>query len=59
MFVDIRKVDYLVYKLQINFVLFIHYLIIYISNTQSASEDSGCGLFAYRIYEEFHISLYK
>ena len=30
MFVDIRKVDYLVDKLQINFVLFIYYIIIYI-----------------------------
>ena len=25
------------------------------SNIQSAFEDSGCGLFAYRIYEEYHI----
>ena len=32
---------------------------IYISNTQSASEDSGCGLFTYRIYEEFHINLWE
>ena len=30
---------------------------IYISNIESASEDSGCGLFAYRIYEEYHINL--
>ena len=27
------------------------------SNIQSAPEDSGCGLFAYRIYEEYHINL--
>ena len=27
------------------------------SNIQSASEDSGCGLLAYRIYEEYHINL--
>ena len=30
---------------------------IYIYDIQSASEDNGYGLFAYRIYEEFHISL--
>ena len=29
----------------------------YIYNIQSASEDSGCGLFAYRIYEEYQINL--
>ena len=33
------------------------YIYIYISNIQSASEDSGCGLFLYRIYEEYHINL--
>ena len=27
---------------------------IYICNIQSASEDSGCGLFLYKIYEEYH-----
>ena len=27
--------------------------------TQSASEDSGCGLFAYTVYEEFHINLWE
>ena len=27
------------------------------SHIQSASEDSGCGLFLYRIYEEYHINL--
>ena len=31
----------------------------YISNIQSASEDNGCGLFAYRINEEFHINLWE
>ena len=31
--------------------------LIYISNIQSASENNGCGLFVYRIYEEFHINL--
>ena len=30
---------------------------LYISNIQSISEDSGCELFVYRIYEEFHINL--
>ena len=29
--------------------------IYHLSNIQSASEDSGYGLFAYRIYEEFHL----
>ena len=28
-------------------------------NIQSTSEDNGCGLFAYRIYEEFYISLWE
>ena len=28
-----------------------------ISNIHSASEDSGCGLLLYRIYEEYHINL--
>ena len=28
-----------------------------VSNIQSASEDSGCGLFVYRIYQEYHINL--
>ena len=32
---------------------------IYISNIQSASKDSGCGLFTYRIYKEFHINLWE
>ena len=32
------------------------YICIYISNIQSASEDSGCGLFLYRIYEQLAIS---
>ena len=31
----------------------------YISNNQSASLDRGCGLFANRIYEEFHINLWS
>ena len=31
---------------------------IYLSNIQSVSEDSGCGLFVYRIYEEYHKSLW-
>ena len=35
------------------------YIYIYISNIQSASKDNGCGLFACRIYEEFHINLWK
>ena len=26
---------------------------------QSASENSGCGLFLFRIYEEYHINLYE
>ena len=26
---------------------------------QSASDDSGCGLFAYRIYEDFHINQWE
>ena len=34
-------------------VLYI-YIYIYI---QSASENTGCGLFIYRIYEEYHINL--
>ena len=29
----------------------------YIYNIQAVSEDNGCGLFAYRIYEEFHVNL--
>ena len=33
------------------------YIYIYISNIQSASEDSGCGLFMYRIYEEYHMGV--
>ena len=33
------------------------YIYIYISNIQSASKDSGCGLFMFRIYEEYHINL--
>ena len=33
------------------------YIYIYISNIQSASEDTGCGLFVYRIYEEYHINI--
>ena len=28
-----------------------------INNIQSASQDYGCGLFVYRIYEGFHINL--
>ena len=32
------------------------YIYIYI---QSAFEDSGCGLFAYRIYGVYHINLYE
>ena len=28
------------------------------NNIQSASEDSGYGLFTYEIYKEFHIKLY-
>ena len=34
------------------------YIYIYISNIQSVSEDDGCGLFAFRIYEEFYINLW-
>ena len=33
------------------------YIYIYISNIQSVSEDSGCGLFVYIIYEEYQINL--
>ena len=33
------------------------YIYIYIRDIQSTSEDSGCGLFVYRIYEEYHINL--
>ena len=33
------------------------YIYTYVYNIQSASEDSGCGLFFYRIYEEYHINL--
>ena len=33
------------------------YIYIYIYNIQSASKDSGCGLFFYRKYEEYHINL--
>ena len=29
------------------------YIYIYISDIQSAFEDSGCGLFACRVYEEY------
>ena len=29
------------------------------SNIKSASEDNACGLFAFRIYEEFHINLWE
>ena len=32
---------------------------IYISNILSASEDNWCGLFVYRVYEEFHIHIYQ
>ena len=28
-----------------------------VCNIQSASEDSGCGLFLYRIYAEYHKNL--
>ena len=37
----------------------IYIYIYYISNIQPASEDSGCGLFAYRLYEEFHVNLWE
>ena len=41
-------------------IIIIMYIYIYIYiYIQSASEDSGCGLFAYRIYEEFHINLWE
>ena len=33
------------------------YSYIYICNIQSASEDSGCRLFLYRIYEDYHINM--
>ena len=33
------------------------YIYIYICKIQSVSEDSGCGLFICRIYEEYHINL--
>ena len=36
----------------------VHLVYIYIYN-QSASEDSGCGLLAYGIYEEYHINLWE
>ena len=35
------------------------YIYIYISNIQSASEDYGCGLFVYRVYERFHINIWE
>ena len=37
------------------------YIYIYIYNIHSVSEDSGCGLFEYRIYEHifFHPGLYN
>ena len=39
--------------------IFLHiYIYIYIY-FQSASEDNGCGLFVYRIYEAFHINLWE
>ena len=48
------------------FILFLHICLfpasgtnIYISNIESASEDSGCGLFANRIYKEFRINLWE
>ena len=34
-----------------------NYIYIYISNIQSASEDSECGLFLYTIYDKYHINL--
>ena len=33
------------------------YIYTYISNIQSSPEDSGCGFFAYRIFEGYHINL--
>ena len=33
------------------------YIYIYMSNIQSPSKDNGWGLFAFKIYEEFHINL--
>ena len=35
------------------------YIYIYISTIQSASEDSGCGLFVYRIYDEYRINIWE
>ena len=33
------------------------YIYYNLSNIQSASESSGCGLYTYWIYEEFHVNL--
>ena len=48
--------DKKIYYIQSNIYIYI-YIYIYISNILSASEDNGCGLFACRIYEGFHINL--
>ena len=39
------------------FIYIYIYICIYINNIQSVSEDSGCGLFMYRIYDKYHINL--
>ena len=36
-----------------------NYIYVYISNIQSVSKDSWCGLFVYRIYEELHINRWE
>ena len=35
------------------------YTDIYTGNIKSTSVDNRCGLFAYRIYKEFHINLWE
>ena len=52
---EVRKQG--IHEWHLCYLIFFGYIYIYISNIQSASEDSGCGLFLYRIYEEYHIKL--
>ena len=42
---------------QYNYIYIYIYVCVCVCDIQSATEDSGCELFFYRIYEEYHINL--